>query len=399
MRSWWSSLTTETLRLLRRRDVAVSIANVAIVGALCYIDSDVRYAMAGDTGIYSTVYKRGELTHTARQSAVPDSVLLVDVAFDQQLVAAVNSFGDTIGTTAITDRRKLVEFLTLAKRAGNYSKLMVDIRFEHGLRTPYDRQLTQLLLSMPRVYFPRHRGVSLLSPKLEARANYSDYGYTLFQTSFVKYEYVQKGEPSIPLAMTGYGASQLGPLHFVNHRLAYNSMMIPMLVNPGSVGNNADEPWCVNLGSDLLAEPSLVGDMLRNRVVVVGNMHDDIHQTYVGNIPGSLINLNAYLAMERGLNLVDWRLCLLWAFIYFVLSMLTIKGRQWYSYIPRLRRVKSDIFWFALSFVGYSIVVTIVASVLFLTTGYMSNVVLPSLYFSLFSVIVKFKTNRYEKIS
>ncbi len=379
--------------------MAVSIVNVAIVGVLCYIDSDVRYAMAGDTSIYSTIYKRGELTHTAQRSAVPDSVLLVDVAFDQQLVPVVNSLGDTIGTTAITDRRKLVEFLTLAKRAGNYSKLMVDIRFESGMRTPYDQQLTQLLLSMPRVYFPRHRGISLLSPQLEKRANYSDYGYTLFQTSFVKYEFEQKGELSLPLAMTGYKTSQFGPFHFVNNRLAYNCMMIPMVINPGSVGNKADEPWCVNLGSDLLAEASLVGDMLRNRVVVVGNMHDDIHQTYAGNMPGSLINLNAYLSIERGLNLVNPWICLLWAVVYFVLSILTITGRQWYSYIPRLRRVKSDIFWFFLSFVGYSVVVTVVATVLFLIMGYMSNVVLPSLYFSLFAVIVKFKTNRYEKIS
>lgn len=387
------------MRLLRRRDVAVSIVNVAIVGALCYIDSDLRYALSGDSGIYSTVFKRGELLHTAQRSTVPDSVLIVDVAFDQQLVPAVNSMGDTVGTTAITDRKKLVEFLTIAKRAGNYSKLMIDIRFEQGLHTPYDQQLVKLLLTMPRVYFPRHRGESLFSPQLEARANYSDYGYTLFQTSFVKYEFTQKGELSMPLAMTGYKASSLGLLHFVNNRLAYNSMMIPMMVNPNSVGNNADESWCINLGSDLLAEPELASDMMRNRVVVVGNMHDDIHQTYAGNLPGSLINLNAYMALERGLNLVDWRVCLLWAAIYFVLSMLTIKGRQWYSYIPWLRRVKSGFFWFVLSFVGYSIIVTIVASVLFLTEGYMSDVVLPSLYFSLFAAIVKFKNNRYDKIS
>lgn len=379
--------------------MAVSIVNVAIVGVLCYLDSDVRYAMSGDAGIYSTVFKRGELLHTAQRSAVPDSVLIVDVAFDQQLVPAVNSMGDTVGSIAITDRRKLVEFLTIAMRAGNYSKLMIDIRFEKGLHTPYDQQLVQLLMTMPRVYFPRHRGISLLSPQLEARANYSDYGYTLFQTSFVKYEFNQKGEQSMPLAMTGFKAASFGPLHFVNNRLAYNSMMIPMVVNPYSLGNNADEPWCINIGSDLLAEPELASDMMRNRVVVVGNMNDDIHQTYAGNLPGSLINLNAYIALERGLNLVDGRVCLLWAVIYFVLSMLTIKGRQWYSYIPQLRKVKSDIFWFALSFVGYSIVVTLVAAVLFLTLGYMSNVVLPSLYFSLFAVIEKFKNNRYDKNS
>lgn len=175
--------------------------------------------------------------------------------------------------------------------------------------------------------------------------------------------------------------------------------MIPMLINPSSVGNNANEPWCINLGADLLSEPSIIGDLIKNRVVVVGNMQSDIHQTYAGNIPGCIINLNAYLALEKGLNLFNGWICLLWGIIYFILSWLTIKGKNWYNYIPILKKVKSDIFWFILSFIGYSIVVTIAASLLFLSKGYMSNVVLPSLYFSLFAVIVKFKANRYEKIS
>lgn len=369
------------------------------MGVLCYIDSDIRYAMAGDPGVYSTIYKRGEVFHTAKSSAVPDSVLLIDVSFDQQLVPTVNDYGDTIGTCCITDRHKLVEFLKIVKKEGGYSKLMVDIRFEKGLETIYDRELTSLLLSTPRLYIPLHRGLNLLNAQLEEKANFSDYGYTLFQTSFVKYEYLQENKKSMPLAMSGLKEINFGPLHFINNKLSYNCIMIPMLINPSSVGNNANEPWCINLGADLLSEPSIIGDLIKNRVVVVGNMQSDIHQTYAGNIPGCIINLNAYLALEKGLNLFNGWICLLWGIIYFILSWLTIKGKNWYNYIPILKKVKSDIFWFILSFIGYSIVVTIAASLLFLSKGYMSNVVLPSLYFSLFAVIVKFKANRYEKIS
>lgn len=381
-----------------RKTIYFSFLNVLIIGILCYIDGDIRYAFSGDASIYSSLFKRSMLFTGYSNVDIPDSVLLIDVSYDQELVPAVNSYGDTIGTCCITDRNKIVKFLTAAKHYGGYKKIMVDIRLEKVFKTPYDKALTSLLLNMPNVYYPCHRDRQLISPELEKKAYYSDYGNTLFETSFIKYEYKQKNKESIPLAMTGFDSYDLGPLHFVNHHLSYNCQMIPMIINP-SLNYNDDDTWNVKLGSDLLSDTTLIEDMIRNRIVVIGNMETDVHTTYAGSIPGSIINLNAYIALQHGLNNTNLIICLLWGIIYFILSFLTIEGREWYSYISFFKKLKSDIAIFLLSFVGFSIVVTLTAIAIFLVKGYMSSIFIPSTYFACISIFIKYKKQKNEKIN
>ena len=76
---------------------------------------------------------------------LPDSILLVNVCYDKQLVDyAIHDI--PVGQFVITDREKLLRFLTAACEADNYRYIMMDVFFEHNIESPQDSALLTALL-------------------------------------------------------------------------------------------------------------------------------------------------------------------------------------------------------------------------------------------------------------
>ena len=69
--------------------------------------------------------------------SVPDEVLLVNVAYDKQLVD-FSKEGIPVGQVPITDRWKLFHFLQQAKEANNYRYILLDVFFEQGYESEID---------------------------------------------------------------------------------------------------------------------------------------------------------------------------------------------------------------------------------------------------------------------
>lgn len=383
------------MKLSKRQIIRLSVMNVLIIGILCYLDGNFRYTLVNETSLYSQMEKRSRLFSINRE--FPDSVLLVDVSYDQILVPEKNEYGDTIGSTPITDREKLYRFVSMMNQYNCHSKIIMDIRFEDAYKTPYDSLLMGELSRCRDIVLPMHRDKSsVLYDKLSSKMGYSDYATTLYHSSFVKYEFMQEGYPSIATRLYNNTYSQYGPVTFCDGRLAYNCLPVNMRVNLSRTSNGNEN--ILRLGNDLLLDSAVTKLLVKDRIVVIGNMLTDVHSTYAGSVPGAIINLNAYISLCRGDQFVNFWYVIYWSILYFLMSCFVITNRSFENVLSKVCKIKSDLFWFVVSLLGYSIFVSLSATIIYLYSGYLSNVAIPALYLSLYSLLLKYKRTKYEKI-
>ena len=75
--------------------------------------------------------------------------------------------------------------------------------------------------------------------------------------------------------------------------------------------------------------------------------------------------------------------------IYFVIALSLIKHQSPIDMIPALRRRKSTALRFLFSLVGFSVVLSLLSLLIYLTAGIIYSIVMPSLYFSLISLWIE----------
>ena len=138
------------------------------------------------------------------------------------------------------------------------------------------------------------------------------------------------------------------------------------------------------MGSDLLDSTSVttLADEIEGRILVIGDFKHDIHETYAGIQPGSLINLNAYYALKRGdhslFGQYGGTLCfyLLIACLYFCMSILYLSNFKIEKFVHKK--------WLrlALSPVSIGMVFVMIALIAYKPFGIVYNIWLPVLVFS-----------------
>lgn len=337
---------------------------------------------------------------------VPDSVLLVNVSYDKQLVAydaLIDENNDLCDVripagdaAAITDRSRLLEFLAVASKHDNYRYIILDVRFEEGLSaTESDDSLFNLILSMKRIVIPRHRKIKLCDSKLYEKAAYGDFMNTFLESGFMKYPLVNDGELSMPAKMycelSDSKFDAFGPFCLNNGMLCRGNMFLKFPVRFSKW--IADDGTCnyYNLGLDILdgETESGIGDLIDGKIVVIGDFVGDIHSTYVGNIPGAVINLNAYIALSNGGHRIKFISVILMFIVYFAMSAVLLKRRNLFDYLPFYRRHKSGMLHFIISFIGISTVLFIFSMFFYILLDEHLNVLVPSLYFTVLATSIK----------
>lgn len=255
-----------------------------------------------------------------------DDVVFFNVGFDKQLVAIRDEFGDSIGNTAITDRSVLMKFLDIAERA-DYRYIFLDVRFEEGETTAVDSSLFQKLKDMPRVVISTHSqdgGYQIADSSLLPKAAFADYFSTYF-SGFTSYSYLQDDKESVALRLfrdlDGGDVVRWGPLFFSNGRLC-NNMQFLMFRDEDVLDPEAQRSIYLPFGGEILrmdTEEMIAGQM-DGKIVVVGDMDNDIHSTYAGDVPGPLLNIRAYDYLRKGRHCVNpFAMILLFA-VYAVIS-------------------------------------------------------------------------------
>lgn len=327
-----------------------------------------------------------------------NAALFVNVAYDKQFVDIYDDYGMTIGNSDVTDRSKLLAFLKILHKTGAYKYIILDIRFEKGYNVPeVDSLLFAEILSMRNIVIANHSDIELADSSLIKKAAISDYFATITKTNFARYQYNYDGVESVPLyayhELTGNTINKHGWLYTCNSRLCYNSLFVHFPIAKWNEYDEQQSKVYYNLGSDILDNysDSDLKKLTEGKCVIIGNMVEDVHDTYSGLKPGSVITYYAFQELMKGRHFVNYCMMLFLAILFFLISLSLFETNPIISRLPFIRNSHSRIIHFMLDFVGYSLVLALSMIILYIIFGIAISIVLPSAYFAIQKSIIRFK--------
>jgi hypothetical protein len=327
---------------------------------------------------------------------VPDSLLFINVCYDKELVDYEEN-GIPVGKFVITDRKKLLHLLTQAKAANNYRYIFLDVVFENEIKTPVDSALFHTIASMDRIVIPVHENLELSDTMLYKKAANADYTIAWEETNFSRYQFLHQSGQSVPLKMyadikhlegTGIQKHWGGLWYSDDGRLCHNG--ITLLMNVRMTGRLMDtegqvrERNFIYLGADLLDIDSIlpVREQIADKILVIGDFKNDVHETYIGPQPGSAICVNAYIALMNGDHLINWWCALLLFCIYTAVGIFYLSGHS------VMNRIKRKWLKFIMSFASLTLFFMFIAGIAyFFDVAF--NIWVPTIIYSLLDTVIQ----------
>ncbi|MCU0444243.1 MAG: CHASE2 domain-containing protein [Microscillaceae bacterium] len=280
----------------------------------------------------------------------PDTTrfLFINVAWDKVMAdyfdPAVPEY--PVGVEPITDRKKLIDLLTLLAHRKDYKSVVFDINFKG--KTEYDSVLTTKINAMPNFLVSYHRdekdkpdypdlaikkklGLSDLEKVYDEALKFKIfYNDSLKSTPLLMYELIYKKK---------FTHDKWG--HWIDGKPVFNSFILDYRIR--NFDYTSGKYTKLHLGEFLGLMTDSLGnanpstnpenlDLFKNRIIFVGDFEDrDIHDTIYGKIPGPLILLDAFLALEAGDNVITLPFLLLLFVSYFFISYVTFYYQQIYG--------------------------------------------------------------------
>ena len=244
------------------------------------------------------------------ESTMTDSVIMIDTHYDQQFVMEhdVNNSNLPIGLVPVTDRQKLLKCLACLKEKSDYKYILLDIFLDKAVGQESDSLLHRTIASMKNIVIAKPQTLPLADTCLKTKVGTVQYSLALWENDFVKFPFFYEGERSLPLIMyenvTGNTISKEGWFYF-DQGLARNSVILTY--------DNVDIDERAYLGG---VEDYTIEDALRDtrgKYVLIGDFVDDMHNTFLGEVPGTLINYYAYLALLNGHHKLS-----VWVILFFI---------------------------------------------------------------------------------
>lgn len=391
-----------------KKKMFISGAISILLLLICYFVDNTSFPLPDEIKILQGWDQLKSIRGVNRDS-VPDEVMLVDVAYDKQLVDyekenVYTKQPEFVGQYVITDRQKLLDFLKIAAEADNYKYIFLDVIFEKGIRSEQDSALFHQIAGMKRIVIPIHENKALEDSILYPMSANADYTVTGVETNFAHYQYIHDGVKSVPLKMyediCGKTIHQWGPFFYCDDFpfLCRNgiTLKMPIKVKKGQMNEGEKVRYNIlNLGSDLLdmndIEP--IAEDIAGKIVVIGDFLTDIHDTYVGLQPGSIICMNAYYALANGDHTLRGKLFstfffyIFIAFFYFGLSLCYIDGHS-LSAITNNPWMKV-----ILSFVGTSGLFWIISTAAYISPAeIVYRIFIPSVFFTALDFFCNIRT-------
>lgn len=397
-----SKLFEKVISWVRQKKVAllVSLCNVVVLSLLTYFLNNQPLFTGENLERHAWMeLVKGEIGLTKKP--LHDNVLFVNIAYDKELTERTDEYGMSIGNTDITDRSKLLELLKALHSTERYKYIFLDVRFEKGYEVPeVDSALFAEIRSMKNIVIANHSDIEIADSSLLEKAAISDYKATITATNFVRYKYSYSGEPTMPLyayrELTNKTINSHGLWYACDGRLCYNSLFIEFPIEDFGEFDDQNIKRYYNLGSDLLESYSIedLATLTDGKYIVVGDMVEDVHDTYSGLKPGSLIMFYAFQALMKGKHFVSFGLWMLMAVVFFLISLSQFSHRSLMEQIPFVHKSKSKILHFALSFVEYTFILAAVAMLLNVVWGVSLSILVPSTYFAIQKMIINYKRTK-----
>lgn len=354
-----------------------------------------------------------------------DDALFVNVAFDKELVPAMSSgeeFQQTqLGVTQITDRKKLYLFLKGLNKTQSYKYVVMDILFCKEEKTEYDDSLFNLIESMDRIVIPIHDNIKLARKGLEAKSALAHYYATIIETNFVRYEFTRDTARYIPTriyedlypekSIKKYGWDRLAFYvsggNLVNNScfITFDGMRFNQLTDfVGKWGtSNISRGKYYHLGVEYINNfldgtnteeetDEYISHDVEGKYVFIGNLEEDLHDTYMGPKPGCVIMYGALKALVDGKHIVTFTHLAVWFFIYFTISLLMINRKTAFRVIPGLAEYHSNkLLCFIFDSVSFTLFLFICSCIEYIMIGTVHSIIVPILYYSFVHVIILYE--------
>ena len=350
----------------------------------------------------------------------------VNDGYDKQIVNVQINELDS-GQMVITDRGKLLQFLTIAEKA-SYKYIFLDIRFEKGQDTESDSALFAKIATMKNVLYANHSDiyknsygkefppVKIINPNTKLpKYAYNDYYTTAFNSNFSRYAYIQDGRTSVALRMyqdiNGKSVKKEWLGYKNDGEWCENCPFVPidrpLLIHIDDSSEEKAEEEYHNLGLILLSEPEELIKHMNDKIVVVGDFNEDTHDTYMGKVQGPYLTYLAYKYLADGKNNISIWFYFALTIVFYLIVRSKIskqKNRAWAlikkkisSIIPKKTHSILSKIWhllskpwrnFLLSFVTYSLILTLISVLLYVTFGKIFNIVFPALMLTLIDKVI-----------
>lgn len=341
--------------------MAVCITIVMMV--ICYIYDNIPHSLLGSANVAQR-YEIAKTTITGACDKVPDDVLLINVAFDRELVSHYDELQPDFpaGVTPITDRKLLIEFFNRLSENPTYKYILCDVRFEPNIDSPeLDDSLYNAIAMTPRMVIPMHEGEEPVDPRLFDKAGYCDYAVNFVESNFVKYEFYKNGNPSMPLKayheISGHTITPHGPVYTSGNHLCRKCVELKFPVriysegvvaidsldiNSGNGTISGSRRVYYNLGADILEMDVDLAEKAKDKIIVVGDFSgSDNHSTYLGDMPGAVINYNALCALINGDHIISPSEIIFLFTLYLLITIYILRGRSvMQTFVPYRIRIK-----------------------------------------------------------
>ena len=279
----------------------------------------------------------------ARMGNHTDECVLVNTSYDKMLIPKYDEDGMYLGVEAVTDRGLLADFLHQLHLFGGYRLVVIDIDLSNvllngqdSMRSEDDRRLVRQILSMDRVLLSQSvdedgNVIPFADSSLESISGVVCYNRTFDISDALSIPLTTHGKKSVPLLMAeqvpGDHLIQKGPLYFYNGMWGLCRKKVPPVpyveYQDCEVGESGDmkRMGYDNLGADIMSDPELIPIKCADKIVMVGDFENDVHDTFWGAMPGAVILLNAYFSILHRWHMVNWFFMLLKLLVYSVVLM------------------------------------------------------------------------------
>lgn len=328
-----------------------------------------------------------------------EDVRYFNVGYDKELVSVGTQRGvdgkyrDSIGSAVVTNRKILLKLLEIAERS-NYRFLFLDVRFEKGKESILDSMLFSKIKSMRDIVVSTHQHddhYEIADTVLLPKAAYADYVTTYF-SGFNHYSYLQNDSVSVALRMfdkiNGGNLKRIGPFYFSSGHLCNNMQFLTF--REKDIIDTKDEysvhPAFGGETLKVLSEDEIINSM-NGKIVVVGDMVDDLHNTYAGVVAGPVLNIRAYQALVESRHLIDWKLVLFLFLVYSACAYWILYAHN-LKITDRLRKRlnRHPLVLFLLLNIGWGLLMYIVKLIAFVSWNASVIIAIPAFIFSALSM-------------
>lgn len=337
----------------------------------------------------------------------PERFVFVNVAWDKALIPKyddeIPEYKIPIGVEPITDREKLLKFFRiLNQKPDNHKFLMCDVFFAG--ESAHDSLLQVELRKMKNYCVSYHKNDegALDLPMFEAARALADYEH--FDDLCLKFRIFHDDSlVSVPLYMyqqiNGVKFEPKRLLHVIDGKTVLNSFILDHRVRNYDFWKSRGDTTGITynmvlLGELLLLDEAGVQEMMRDKIIVLGDFINDAHETIYGEMPGSVILLNAYLALEAGENVVSWPFILFLTLAYFFISYRCFDDND--AYDQWIRRVfKGKTAQFIVTFTGYALVFGLLSVISYLIFNKHLTILVLAIYMNVLEKVYSYLMRKF----